>query len=293
MTTRQQPETDPKGLDFLRLKNEMTRKKGDGTAVIFKILLINLVLIIFITVFGNHITPHDPLEIHLHHALRGPSLHYPLGNDFLGRCLLSRILAGARTSVGLGIIATVFSSLTGILVGLVSGYAGGFIDEIVMRITDVFLSFPQIIIVVTIAGIMAPGVANLVFAIVIVGWMRYARIVRSITISARESLYVKSAEISGISNSRIILTHILPSCKQHIIVISSLGLSKSILAISSLGFLGFGIQPPHAEWGRLLLDGKDYILTSPHLSVFPGLFIIFTVLTFNLLGDLLSNRKGN
>lgn len=264
-----------------------------GNTMISRILLINLSIILLLTLLGNYIAPHDPLEIHLHYTLHGPSLHYPLGNDFLGRCLLSRILTGARTSVGLGIIATVLSSLIGIIIGLVSGYAGGFIDEILMRITDVFLSFPHIIIVVTIAGIMAPGAANLVFAIVIVGWMRYARIVRSITISTKESLYVKSAEISGVSPSKIILTHILPSCKQHIIVIASLGLSKSILAISSLGFLGFGIQPPHAEWGRLLLDGKDYILTSPHLSVFPGLFIIFTVLTFNLLGDLLSNNdKG-
>jgi peptide/nickel transport system permease protein len=291
MTKRIQSETDPKGQDSLRLKNEM-KKNGNNNTTISGIVLINLAVILFLTLFGNYIAPHDPLAIHLNYSLHGPSLHYPLGNDFLGRCLLSRILAGARTSVGLGIIATVVSSLIGIVIGLVSGYAGGFIDEIVMRITDVFLSFPHIIIVVTIAGIMAPGAVNLVFAIVIVGWMRYARIVRSITISTRESLYVKSAEISGISNSRIILTHILPSCKQHIIVMASLGLSKSILAISSLGFLGFGIQPPQAEWGRLLLDGKDYILTSPHLSVFPGLFIIFTVMTLNLSGDLLSNNKG-
>jgi peptide/nickel transport system permease protein len=280
----------PKELDSLRLKsNETTQKTVTGNTIIFKILLINLVVIIFLALFGNHIAPHDPLEIHLQQKLHGPSLHYPLGNDFLGRCLLSRIAAGARTSVGLGIIATLFSSLIGVIIGLFSGYIGGFIDEILMRITDIFLSFPHIIIVVTIAGIMAPGAANLVFAIAVTGWMRYARVVRSITISTRESLYVKSAEISGISNAKIIITHILPSCTHHIIIIASLGLSKSILAISSLGFLGFGIQPPHAEWGRLLLDGKDYILTAPHLSVFPGLFIIFTVLTLNLLGDILSN----
>jgi peptide/nickel transport system permease protein len=264
-------------------------KVTSGNDFFRKLLLINLAVIILLTLLGSVLAPHDPLEIHLDLKLHGPSLQYLLGNDFLGRCLLSRILAGAQTSVGLGIIATVFSSLIGIIIGLLSGYLGGFIDEILMRITDVFLSFPQIIIVVTIAGIMVPGITNLVFAIVIVGWMRYARVVRGITISVKESLYVKSAEISGISNIKIITTHILPSCTQQIVVISSLGLSKSILAISSLGFLGFGIQPPHAEWGRLLLDGKDYILTSPHLSVFPGLFIIFTVLTFNLLGDVISD----
>ena len=235
--------------------------------------------------FGPLVSPHDPLKTDLSLRLAPPSWHYILGNDGLGRCLFSRILSGARLSVGLGITATVISCLFGAVVGLAAGYLGGVVDELLMRIVDVFLSLPEVIAAITIAGIMGPGMFNLVLALSITGWMRYARLVRGVTLSVKEREYIKVAQLSGAPTVAIIFRHILPPNVASLIVLTTIGFAKTLIAVSALGFLGFGVQPPNPEWGTLLLEGKEFILSAPHLAVFPGIAIMLSVLAFNILGD--------
>lgn len=244
-----------------------------------------VVVVIAAAILGPWICPHDPVHTDLSLRLAPPSWQYPLGNDALGRCLLSRILIGARTSVGLGIAVVVASSLLGVFIGLLAGYLGGAVDELFMRLVDIFFAFPEIVAAMAVAGLLGPGTLNLLFALSLTSWMRYARVVRGITLSVRERDYIKAAQLAGSSKAAIMRTHILPANMPAIMVLATVGLGKAVLAVSALGFLGFGVQPPYAEWGMLLMDGKDYILSAPHLSIFPGLCIMLAVLAFNLAGD--------
>lgn len=242
-------------------------------------------LIVIIVLAGPSAAPHNPLHANLSQRLAPPSFTYPLGNDGLGRCILSRILSGAKTSVGLGIIIVSISCFTGVAVGLVSGYAGGLLDEMMMRITDVFFSFPELVAAMAVVGIMGSGTMHLISAVCMVSWMRYARMVRGITLSVKENNYIKSAKLSGVSRSGILVRHILPASIPSVIALAAVGLGKAVLAVSALGFLGFGVQPPTPEWGMMLMEGKNYLISAPHLSVAPGLAVMITVLTFNLLGN--------
>ncbi|MCK5508458.1 MAG: ABC transporter permease subunit [Desulfobacterales bacterium] len=257
------------------------------------IAVVILFAVIVITLFGPMLAPHDPVETDLSVRFSPPSMKYPLGNDSLGRCLFSRILCGARMSIGLGITVVLFSSLLGVTAGLISGYCGGFVDELIMRIVDIFFAFPEIVAAMAVAGLMGPGTLNLLFALSFVSWTRYARLVRGITLSVRERDYIKAAQLSGVSRTVIIIRHILPANLSSIIVLATIGLAKAILAVSALGFLGFGIQPPHPEWGTLLMEGKDYILSAPHLSLYPGIAIMLSVLSFNLIGDALRDIRSH
>ena len=246
-------------------------------------------MVFFTAMWGPLLAPHNPVKTDVSLRLKPPSLHYPMGNDALGRCLLSRILCGTRISILLGVTIAGFSCILGVLIGLISGYRGGLIDEILMRITDVFFAFPEIIAAMAVAGFMGPGTMNLLLALSFVNWMRYARLIRGITLSVKERDFVKAAKLSGISDTTVIIRHILPASVSYIIVLGTIGLAKAVLAVSALGFLGFGIQPPYPEWGALLMEGKDYILSAPHLSVFPGIVIMISVLSFNILGDFLKD----
>ena len=260
---------------------------------VFSLAAFFVLAILAVAIFGTWAAPRDPLSGDLAARLQPPSSEYLLGTDALGRCLLSRILCGAKTSVGLGFAVVIISCLMGTLVGLAAGYAGGMCDEALMRITDVFFSFPEIIAAMAIAGIAGPGTANLLLALCIVGWMRYARLVRGISLSARQRDYVNAARLSGVSHLVVVFRHILPASVPSLIVLSTIGLAKAIMAVSALGFLGFGVRPPYPEWGLLLMEGKDYILSAPHLSFYPGMAIMISVLSFNLLGDGLRDMRMN
>ena len=251
-----------------------------------------LAILAIIVIAGPILAPGDPLHTDLNLRLAPPSIHYPMGNDALGRCLMSRLIYGARISVGTGLAVVLFSCVFGTFFGLIAGYAGGIADEALMRVTDMFLAFPEMIAAIALAGIMGPGDANLVFAISCVSWTRYARVARGITLTTKEMLYVKAARLAGVPSPVIVIRHIFPAAKSSMLVLATVGVAKAILAVSALGFLGFGVQPPNPEWGTLLMEGKDYLLTAPHLSIFPGLCIMLTVMAFNLLGDELKNRFG-
>ena len=247
-------------------------------------------ILLLLVMAGPLLAPHDPLATNPSMGLCPPCLRFPMGCDALGRCLFSRILWGARSSIGIGLAAVAVSASLGMVVGLVSGYFGGWLDEFFMRITDMFLAFPEMVAAIALAGVMGPGNTNLVFAISCVSWTKYARMVRGVSLTTREALYVKSARLSGVSSFMIIVRHILPAARPAMMVLATVGTAKGILSVSALGFLGFGVQPPDPEWGSLLMEGKDYLFTAPHLSIFPGLCIMATVMIFNLAGDKIDTR---
>lgn len=243
------------------------------------------IIALFTAIAAPYLIPNDPYTADVSLRLAPPSPGYPLGNDAMGRCLFSRIIMGMRTSIGLGAAIVAFSCILGVVIGLLAGFLGGFFDELLMRITDIFFSFPEMLAAMAVAGLAGPSTMNLLLAVSVVSWMRYARIVRGVTLSVKEREYVKYARLSGVSKITIIYRHILPANMPSVSVLATIGLAKAILAVSSLGFLGFGVQPPHPELGILLMEGKDYIMSAPHLSIYPGLAVMLPVLSFNILGD--------
>jgi len=265
-----------------RLAGIVMQFKEHKIAMVGAVLILVLVLI---AVFAPYIAPHDPIEINLKERLLAPNMEYPLGTDNLGRCMLSRIIYGARISLQIGIIVVGITSAVGIMLGMIAGYYGGILDEIIMRMVDIMLAFPGIILALAIAGALGPGLFNVMIALAIVGWTGYARVVRGVVLSVKEKEYVESARALGVGDWYIITRHILPSCVAPIIVIATLGMAYVILAAAALSFLGLGAQPPTPEWGSMLNNGKNFMRTAPYLTIFPGLAIMITILAFNFIGD--------
>ena len=267
---------------------------GSRLAVVFKqfkehkIAMVGALIILFlafIAIFAPYIAPHDPIEINLKERLLSPNSEYPLGTDNLGRCMLSRIIYGTRVSLRIGIMVVGITSALGITLGLIAGYYGRILDEMIMRLVDIMLAFPGIILALAIAGALGPGLFNVMIALAIIGWTGYARVVRGVVLSVKEKEYVESARALGVGDWYIITRHILPSCVAPVIVLATLGMAYVILAAAALSFLGLGAQPPTPEWGSMLNSGRSFMRTAPHLTTFPGLAIMVTVLAFNFLGD--------
>ena len=253
-----------------------------------KIAIIGLIIIVslaFIALFAPFIAPHDPIEQNLDKRLLTPCREYPMGTDDLGRCLLSRIIYGARVSLKLGVIVVGIITVIGVTLGLISGYYGGIVDEIIMRLVDVVLAFPGIILALAVAGALGPGLFNVMLALAMVGWTGLARVVRGSVLSIKEKEFVESARALGCSDLHIMTRHILPNVMAPVIVLATLDMAFIILAAAGLSFLGLGAQPPTPEWGSMLNNGRAFMRTAPHLTTFPGLAIMITVLAFNFLGD--------
>jgi peptide/nickel transport system permease protein len=252
--------------------------------------LLFLVMIILITLIGPFIVPNDPYTANMSERLAEPSLTYPLGTDHMGRCIFSRIIIGSQTTLGITglVVATVIG--IGIPVGLVTGYIGGRIDSVVMRLADGLLALPEFILAIAIAGFLGPSLTNLMISIVFVKWIGYTRVVRGIVISERNKDYVSAAKVSGSSHFKIIRRHMLPQIISSVLVLAALDIGKVILIISSLSYLGLGAQPPAPEWGAMLNDGRPYFQTDPELMIYPGLAIFFVVLSLNLIGEGLRDR---
>ncbi|MBT9160027.1 MAG: ABC transporter permease [Dehalococcoidia bacterium] len=231
------------------------------------------------------IAPHDPTTTSLRHTLEGPSLQNPLGRDELGRDNLSRILYGARISLSIGLISVAIGTLVGIPIGAISGYYGGKTDLLVQRLIDIMLAFPGILLAIVIVSTLGVGLPNVMIAVGIVSIPIYVRLVRGSVLSIKEQEYVSAARALGSSDRRIIFRHILPNCLGPIIVQSTLQIATAILWAAGLGFLGLGAQPPTPEWGTMLSRGRVYLRVAPHVTTFPGLAIVLSVLGFNLLGD--------
>lgn len=249
-----------------------------------------LSLIFLVSLLAPWISPHDPIQVNLALKLQPPSWDYPLGTDHLGRCNLSRLLHGARISLGFASLIFVSSLGIGLLVGTFSGYKGGLVDSVLMRFCEGVMAFPNLVLIIGIVGILGPGLMQVVLALMLVQWVYYARMFRGMVLSLKEQNYIAAARISGSSQWQIIRRHMIPNVLPPIIVMGTLEIGWAIMDISALSFLGLGIQPPTPEWGAMIHDGKAYIRSNPALMLYPGLMILLVVVSFNLLGEALSDR---
>lgn len=244
-----------------------------------------LAVFLVMALFAPLLAPYDPLAQDLYNRLKPPSLDHPFGTDDFGRDILSRVIYGSRISLRIGVVAVVIALALGTAIGLVAGYWGGVLDQLLMRLMDLLLAFPSILLAIGIVAILGPGLENAMLAIGLVAVPQYARLVRASALSVREMDYVQASRALGSGHMRILLVAILPNCLAPLIVQATLGLATAILDAAGLSFLGLGAQPPMPEWGAMLSNGRELIVRAPWVLTFPGLAIFFTVLAFNLFGD--------
>ncbi len=249
-----------------------------------------LLLLIVTALFAPLITPHDPLHQTLSEDLIGYSAGHPLGTDKLGRDILSRILHGGRISLLVGISTVTLSLAIGLIVGSMSGFFGGWIDQLLMRLVDILVAFPGILLAIAFTAVLGPGLDHVVMALCLIGWTSYARLVRGEILALREREFIQAARALGCHPQRIISRHLLPNLLPPLLIQAVFGLAAAIVAEGSLSFLGLGVEPPAPSWGSMLNDGRQFLLVAPHLTTYPGLAIMLTVLALNLVGDALQER---
>jgi ABC-type dipeptide/oligopeptide/nickel transport system permease subunit len=243
-----------------------------------------VLVLILLALSARHVAPHDPIRQDLPHALAGPSVEFPLGTDEFGRCILSRILFGARLSLLVGVIATAIGATAGIISGLAAGYFPR-LDAPVMRCMDVLLAFPSILLAIAVVAALGPSLGNVMIAVGVRSIPSFARLSRSMVLSLKELEFVQGAAALGASHARVLFRHILPNSVSPLLVFSSMQVATAILLAAILSFLGLGVQPPTPEWGKMVSDGRAYLMEAPHVSLFPGLAIFVAVMGFNCLGD--------
>ncbi len=276
-------------------KEQAVEKRKSKTATFFINLsrswtgmagFIIIVLLIIISIFGNVIAPHDPLHAEFSKKLLPPLTEgHLLGTDQLGRDILSRLILGARVSVIIGVATVLIAGVFGTIVGIISGYFGGWIDAVLMRIVDVQLSFPFILLVLVINAVIGTGLRNIIISLAIGGWVVFARVIRSEVLALREKEFITACIATGVSRIEILIKHIVPNLFTPLIILCSLQVASFIIAEASVSFLGFGVQPPTPAWGNMLSEGRDYIFTSWWLITFPGIAIVLTALGVNFFGD--------
>lgn len=244
-----------------------------------------VVLVALLAVASPVIAPYDPIKVSASEALRPPSISHPFGTDQFGRDILTRVLYGGQISLRIGLISVGIASLCGIVLGLLAGYYGGLVSAIIMRLIDMLLAFPGILLALAIVGILGPSLINVMIAVGIGNIPHYTRVVRASVLTIRSSVYVDAARVVGCGDLRIMFQHILPNALASVIVLATLGVAGAILTGAGLSFLGLGVQPPTPEWGAMLSGGRDQLRSSWWITTFPGLAIMVTVLAINLLGD--------
>ncbi|MGL5515106.1 MAG: nickel ABC transporter permease subunit NikC [Sporomusa sp.] len=249
------------------------------------VALVIIILNILLAVFAATIAPHDPNDVSLERKLMIADDSYPLGTDHLGRCILSRLIYGARVSLSAAFAVMTVTLAISTVVGALAGYAGGRVDALIMRICDIFLAFPSLILALALVGVMGPGLPNIVLALALSQWAWYARMIRGMVLSLKERNYVLAAKVAGTGQCTIIAKHILPNILPQIAVLATLDIGWVILHIAGMSFLGLGIQPPTPEWGAMINDGRQFLRGYPLLMAYPGIMILSVVMAFNLLGD--------
>ena len=247
--------------------------------------LVIILVLVLAAVFAPLVAPYNPYAVTLAGRLQPPGNSHLLGTDELGRDIFSRLIFGARVELWVGIITVALSGLIGVSGGLLAGYLGGYWDAVIMRLVDVFLAFPVIVLAIAIVAVRGPGLNNVLIALALVYWTSYARVVRGLVLALREEEYTWAARTLGASPLRIMIRHLLPNTLAPLLVLGSVGMGNAILAEAALSFLGLGIQPPEASWGSMLNFGMQFLRNASFLSTWPGLAIFLTVLGFNLLGD--------
>ncbi|AJC73602.1 diguanylate cyclase [Pseudothermotoga hypogea DSM 11164 = NBRC 106472] len=263
----------------LIILKRMARNKG----AIFGLIVV--LLIVFVAIFAPVIAPKDPYKQDLLASLEPPSWKHPFGTDVFGRDVLSRVIYGARTSLSISSLAVLIAFILGATVGTIAGYFGGVLDEVLMRILDVLMAFPDILLAIAIVAALGPGKINLVVAIAIYSFPQFARVMRASALTIKSSEYVEAAKAIGESNLSIMVRYVLPNALAPLLVQATLRMATAVLTISGLSFLGLGVKPPEAEWGTDLAMARVYLEIAPHLGIFPGLALFITVLGFNLFGD--------
>jgi peptide/nickel transport system permease protein len=246
---------------------------------------VGLALLVAVVLGAPLLTPHDPLAMLLDDQLRSPSRAHWLGTDLFGRDVFTRLLYGGRISLRVGIVSVGIALLPGLIMGLLAGYYGRMLDVLLMRLTEVMLAFPGLLLALGIVALLGPGLVNAMIAIGLAGVPRYARLVRASVLTVRETSFVEAAIATGCKSSRVILRHILPNILGPVVALTTLDVGFAILNASGLSFLGLGAQPPTPEWGLMLSEGRGYLLQAPWMTLAPGLMIFVTVLTINLMGD--------
>ena len=241
----------------------------------------------FAALFAPWLSPHNPTHQYLDFPLMPPCMEFPLGTDGLGRDVLSRLLYGARVSLWVGFVAVGIALCIGVSLGLIAGFFGGLIDELVMRAVDIMLCFPSFFLILAVIAFLEPSLENIMVVIGFTSWMGVARLVRAETLSLCNRDFVDAARLAGACAPRLLLRHILPNALAPVLVSATLGIAGAILIESALSFLGLGVQPPSPSWGNMLLEGKDVLEIAPWMSMYPGLAILGTVLGYNLLGETL------
>ncbi|MCC5467837.1 nickel transporter permease [Pelosinus baikalensis] len=251
------------------------------------------VIFMLIILFGPWIAPMDPNVVDLSKRLQLPSAEHWLGTDQLGRDQLSRILTGGQMTVGISLMALGLSIMVGVPIGLFAGYLGGRVDWALMRLVDAFMAFPEYIVAIVISGLLGAGFFNLMFAILIVKWVGYARLVRSVVLQEKSKDYLLVAKISGAGSYTTLRRHLIPHVIGPVLALATLDIGKVILLVASLSYIGLGVQPPHPEWGSMLNEGRAYFTQASYLMIVPGMAIFLVVFVMNLLGNRLVEKIGS
>ena len=261
------------------------------------LLIIGIIIsvaLVLTSLFAPVIAPNDPYRVDMRSALQSSSADFPLGTDQLGRCVMSRLLFGARVSLGIAFLVTVITFLIGTAVGTISGlFAGRLADKLLTALCEVILAFPGIILALVISGTLGAGIFNMMAAIALVSWAGFSRLVRSLVINVKDSEYIKSARVSGTSGPKIVMRHILPNIAGAILTVLVTNLGSVILQVAGLSFLGLGAPPPAAEWGMMINDARIYITAMPTLILFPVAAVSIAVLGFHLIGDGLKDMSDS
>jgi len=249
-----------------------------------------LILLAASSLLAPLLAPHNPLHQNLAKDLVGFSGDHLLGTDKLGRDILSRTIYGGRISLLTGIATVLISLAIGVAAGSLSGYFGGWLDLLLMRLVDILMAFPGILLAIALTAVLGPGLDHVILALCLIGWTSYARLVRGEILSLREREFVQAARALGAPPRRIIIRHLIPNLLPPLLIQATFGLAAAIVAEGSLSFLGLGVEPPTPSWGSMLNDGRQFLLVAPHLTTYPGLALMFTVLGLNIVGDTLQER---
>lgn len=265
-------------------KRKVSRNHLRGKLIFLTILVL---ILLAAAAFAQKLCPYDPYAQDLLQAMKAPCMEYIFGTDRYGRDLFSRVLAGSTTSIYATLFLVLIVAVLGSVIGILCGWFGGVLDTILMRISDLFLAFPSLVFALAVAGVLGGGIQNAVFALAVVGWPKFARLARGLTLSQKNAPYLMAVRMSGSSVPKILFRHILPNIAGSILVTAVLDIGTMMMELAGLSFLGLGVQPPLAEWGSMINDGRSMLQIAPWMVLAPGAAIFITVMIFNLLGDTL------
>lgn len=269
--------------DLFIIKHKKLKK--DRTTLKLGFFLILVAGLLFVACFGQYIVPYDPYAQDLSNALQPPNGSHLLGTDRYGRDLFSRIIIGAQTTIFSALALVAGITIVGTVIGVICGYVGGWIDSLIMRISDIFLAFPEMVFAIAIAGVLNGGIWSAAIAVGLIAWPRYARVARSQVLAMKNHQYMNAAKLMGTRWYKVILKHIMPNILGPIVVTAALDVGAMIMNLAGLSYLGLGVVPPTPEWGSMMSEGRSMLQTSPWIVLAPGLAIFITVIIFNLLGD--------